>query len=63
MSGCEQFSEDPREGHPNFVFRPRVLYRTMCHPDFLAHFVVPGLAGMRGLVSSWRPWAYAAWTF
>ena len=27
----------------------------MRHPDFLAHFVVPGLAGMSGLISSWRP--------
>ena len=40
----------------------RRLYRTTCHPDFLAQFVVPGLAGMSGLISSWRPGAYAAWT-
>ena len=31
--------------------------------EALAQFVVPGLAGMSELISSWRPWAYAAWTF
>ena len=41
-------------------FRPKGLYGTMCHPDFLAQFVVQGLASMSGLISSWRPWAYPA---
>ena len=43
-------------------FRPRGLYRTMCHLDSSAHFFVPGVAGMSGLIGSWRPWAYPAWT-
>ena len=43
-------------------FRPRGLYRTMCHLDSSAHLFVPGVAGMSGLIGSWRPWAYPAWT-
>ena len=31
--------------------------------EALAQFVVPGLAGMSGLISSWRPGAHSAWTF
>ena len=43
--------------------RPKGLYGTMCHLDFQGHFVLPGFAGMSGLISSWRAWACAAWTF
>ena len=32
MSGCEQFSEDPREGHPNFVFSPERALRDNVSP-------------------------------
>ena len=54
----------------NFIFRPRGLYTTLCHPVYdglsvvlsTLHFVVPGVAGMSGLIGSWRPWAYPAWT-
>ena len=29
----------------------------------LSAFVLPAVAGIGGLIGSWRPWAYPAWTF
>ena len=32
MSGCEQFSEDSREGHPHFAFSPERALRDNVSP-------------------------------
>ena len=52
------------------LLRPRGLHGTMCQPDIfgpvhnlsIQQFVVPGVASMSGLIGSWRPWVYPAWT-